>query len=392
MSKDDLRKIEPPLLNAFLELMALESGQPHKGIDFSSWLLLVDTLNSGYGFNSKEELLFICKKLWLKPFHRSSTVVNEDVLTNIIEKNLEVYAGIVEDNSKGKREDEKKRTDPPKPKIDSRNEKQNLPEKHPEPNQPWVEKDDTVTGTLSLLLTDYSSDDTPKAGDEDQHRDLFNSKTYVLEKKYLPVSERFIEQTIRSLRFRSKGIGIPVIDIAATVEQVAKQGYVEDWEKGEEDGFVTRWTLMIDTGGSMSPFQDLCNAIVHSVNNSSMKNEGDVYYFTNVASRNIYLNADQTRIMPMRQLSEGSPRNILIISDAGAARGEFRQQRVDRTYEMLYRLRRHRVAWLNPIPMSRWKNTSAAKIASYVKMFEPGNDNSDTLGNIVQVLKAKKFA
>src|SRR5688572_12623320 len=81
-------EIELPLYNAFMELMRLEKGQPNKGIDPGSYLQLIDVLHKGYALNSKEELIFFCKKLWLKPFHRGNAAITEQVLENVLLSNL----------------------------------------------------------------------------------------------------------------------------------------------------------------------------------------------------------------------------------------------------------------------------------------------------------------
>ena len=55
---------------------------------------------------------------------------------------------------------------------------------------------------------------------------------------------------------------------------------------------------------------------------------------------------------------------VLIVSDAGAARGNRDVVRADRTADFLRTLRRTNpwVAWLNPVPLDRWEGTTAAEV------------------------------
>ncbi|MFN8397092.1 MAG: VWA domain-containing protein, partial [Bacteroidia bacterium] len=62
---------------------------------------------------------------------------------------------------------------------------------------------------------------------------------------------------------------------------------------------------------------------------------------------------------------------VVVLSDAGAARGNMDRHRIRETGEFLRRLRLRcrRVAWLNPLPSVRWAGTSAGQIAESVPMF-----------------------
>ncbi|MCF6405862.1 hypothetical protein L3C95_23385 [Chitinophaga filiformis] len=381
-----------PLQNAFLEIMRIEKGMPHKGVDLSSYLLLIDTLKNGYGLNSREELLFLCKKLWLKPFHLKSNVLNEQVLEEILDRHLGIYAQqdiAVSHDTKAARTEETKTTNSEK---EAKAPITETGKDDTGSNQESQKTTETViaeeTGELNFYISEVE-DDTAAATTDRNYNHLFRKKNYTFDNRYLPVSRRFIEQTIRSLRYKVPGTGRPTVDIPATVEEVARKGYFNEWKLTEEDGFVTRWTLLIDHEGSMIAFKDLADAVVESATTGNIKNEGDVFYFRNYPSEYLFTNPEHTRSVKLRKLINSPSRNILIISDAGAARGYYSEDRVRKVFRMLYQLRSHRIAWLNPLPEQRWKGTSAEKISSYVKMFEPGNDNSDHMGNIIQFFKTK---
>ena len=81
-----------PLLEVFQELRQLESQMQHQSADTESYLELVDMLRKGYFLQSREQLYFLCEKLWLKPFHNDRYPVNARILRQLIDKALLTYA------------------------------------------------------------------------------------------------------------------------------------------------------------------------------------------------------------------------------------------------------------------------------------------------------------
>jgi uncharacterized protein with von Willebrand factor type A (vWA) domain len=147
--------------------------------------------------------------------------------------------------------------------------------------------------------------------------------------------------------------------------------------------------MLFDRGGSMVAFHNLQDALTEAIIKGTIKNEGDIFYFRNIARNILFTTPEQAHAVQFDDIVKGPRRNILVVSDAGAARGTFNEDRVQNTYTMLFHLRKHRIAWLNPLPKERWKNSSASVIARFVNMFEAGNDYSDDLGNIVRLFKSK---
>ncbi len=380
-------KIELPLYKTFTALMALEKNEEHNGIDAKAYLLLTDTIQKGYCLNNFGELLFLCEKLWLKPFHLMPHPVNKNVLLNLLKENLKVYSIELADEKKNidnKEKSGKKNTDGKKNQVGS------VVSAAPAKETFLLNTHDLKQPQTELYL--MIADDHGTAGSQmgrQEVSDIFINKNYFLNYKHLPVSPRFLEQTFRSLRYSTKGKGKKNIDLESSIQQIAKQGYFTNWQYKEDDSFITKWTLFIDHDGSMIAFDDLIKVVINAAFNGSMINEGEVYYYKNYPANYLYSNEQHTRSVPFSDFANGNRKNILIISDAGAARGWFSQERVLRTFTMLYKLRYHRIAWLNPMPKQRWRNSSAEKIAQLVNMFELGNDNSDGLGNIVRSLKSK---
>ncbi|RFS26926.1 hypothetical protein DVR12_03830 [Chitinophaga silvatica] len=387
--------IEIPLQQSFFELMKLEANQSRRGIDLDSYLLLIDTWKRGYGLSTKEELIFLCKKIWLKPFHKGNHKINERVLEEILDRNLRNY--IVAEVLKPEITSDIQTNNPIDDSLDNTTQKEDnlndiLKSKSKAEENKIQNKieEQQQEGELSLYISSKQSEGNKQIGTKN-FNNLFSDRQYTLNNKYLPVGSRFIEQSIRSLRYKVKGIGYPVIDIPSTVRAVANKGYFRDYKYHDQGGFVTRWTLLIDHQGSMVAFKDLIDAFVQCATAGGLKNEGEVLYFRNYPDDHLFTNPERTRSIKLNALASRNPGNILIISDAGAARGYYNEERIKNVNWLLYRLRRHKIAWLNPVPKKRWKGTSADEISNLVKMFEVGTETSDTLGSMVSFYKGKSL-
>jgi hypothetical protein len=376
-----------PLYESFIQLMQLESGELHRGIDAPSYLLLLETLNNGYFLNTKEELVLLCKKLWLKPFHTNEHPVNEQVLETIVLRNIST-ARINETPSASQQAGKADTPIRSEHNTSTEDPGTDLPSDLPAAPPP-VEYRPQYRAKLSISIEEGSSDSKVTQGD---YTHYFKERNFTFNNRYQPLSGRSMEQTIRSLRYRVKGTGRKVLDIEATVADSSKKGFFDQLSFREEDDFITRWTLAFDRGGSMLPFHGFQDHLLQVIKKGTIENKGDLFYFRNTISESVFLNEERTSSIPVGSLAASQQKNILIVSDAGAARGNWIQQRVVETCRMLHTLRRHRVAWLYPLPKERWANTSAQEIARFVNMFEPGNNFSDDFGNIVRFFKSKIVA
>jgi hypothetical protein len=83
-----------------------------------------------------------------------------------------------------------------------------------------------------------------------------------------------------------------------------------------------------------------------------------------------------------------SDTSVLIISDAGAARGHRTQERIRAITRFLFQLKRYTslIAWLNPMPEERWLGSSAEVIAQMVPMYQMDNIG---LSNAVDIVRGQ---
>lgn len=129
-----------------------------------------------------------------------------------------------------------------------------------------------------------------------------------------------------------------------------------------------------DREGSMIPFRPIIESLFNTVEPKQFA-EVNRYYFRNCPRDFVYLQPKGTEVLTLERLPLKRQHTVLvIISDAGAARGGYNPQRVEMTQALLNKLQLHVKAlfWLNPIPSIRWTGTTAAEIYKLLegRMFE----------------------
>jgi hypothetical protein len=203
---------------------------------------------------------------------------------------------------------------------------------------------------------------------------------YRFRRDYFPVTSRQMKQSWRFLRLPVRE-GVPTeLDIKATITQVSREGIFSTPVLRPRRYNRADLLLLIDQKGSMVPFHPLCRQLIETAIRDGKLRQVNVYYFQNCPQKdekkeNYLLFRQATLFQPisLRELSITLDRRtvVLIVSDAGAARGWLDRDRIEETEKFLARLQplvRYR-AWLNPMPSDCWKGTSAAAIARTIPMF-----------------------
>ena len=180
-----------------------------------------------------------------------------------------------------------------------------------------------------------------------------------------------------------------VLDIRATVDHAARQGFylAPVWRRREQNH--AHLILLVDHGGSMVPFHRFSRDLVQTAQEDADLGQVEVYTFHNVFGERL----DDPVAGGARGLGEilagcDTETSILLVSDAGSARGGRNIERIFATVEALAKLRRStpRVAWLNPMPVDRWAGSSAQWISLVVPMFAM---DPDGFSNAVDVLRGQ---
>jgi uncharacterized protein with von Willebrand factor type A (vWA) domain len=192
---------------------------------------------------------------------------------------------------------------------------------------------------------------------------------------FLDATEREMAQGWRRIRQLTR-LGAKVeFDWDATVQLIAQQGFFSDVVI--RPARVNRATLhvLVDSEGSMAPFHPISELLVQSLERGSKFHYLEVLYFHDLPGKNLYrtprLNGPVDRAQWSRTLDLMFS-HVLVISDAGAARGHLDDQRVAQSKNRYghLRSRSRNLAILNPMPKDRWNETSAAPLAFHIPMFE----------------------
>lgn len=188
-----------------------------------------------------------------------------------------------------------------------------------------------------------------------------------------PITQRQMRQAWRRFR-RSARSGPPIeLDIEATLDRVTRIGFLDAPVLVPRRINQASALLLVDREGSMVPFHGMARLLVAAAQHDARMRLALPLYFHDVPGDNLYrdpgmLNAVDTRaLLEGRQpgLAVNARTALVVISDAGAARGRLDAARVAATRDFVARAQAsglRRLIWLNPLPAERWVGSSAAAI------------------------------
>ena len=218
---------------------------------------------------------------------------------------------------------------------------------------------------------------------------LVKSDRFLLKHEYFPITPRQMKQSWRYLRRLERSGKATELDIKATVNQISRQGFLL------KPVFVaprinrTQLLLLIDYDGSMLPFHRLADLLAETVQQAGKLGKTSIYYFQNCPLEYLYHDPYHQKAELISQILpklDAKWTVALIFSDAGALRGGLSSKRIKLTADFLEQLRQqvNYLAWLNPMPHSRWKGTSAGEIACLVPMFEVSSQGFQETINVLR--------
>jgi uncharacterized protein with von Willebrand factor type A (vWA) domain len=207
--------------------------------------------------------------------------------------------------------------------------------------------------------------------------------SFLFTNDFMPLSSREMQQGWRYLRDSGEKSSSDELDVEATTSRMAENGFFSDLIYLPETlKLDTHLVILIDRRGSMVPFHQLCDQIVAAALENRSRIKPEVYYFYNCPKEYVYSQANLSTAVELPKLYATMQKrrtHVLIISDAGAARGNRNTYRLNQTMQFLKGnestisqsssplypglLRcAHSVAWLNPMPRHRWSNSTALDI------------------------------
>jgi len=207
---------------------------------------------------------------------------------------------------------------------------------------------------------------------------------------YGPVSRRFLAYGWRRLRRLVADGPADLLDVNETVRQTARLGVYRGPVFRRRARNAARLLLLLDQNGSMTPFHRLGRDLIESAQTDGALAGVNVFFFHDVPSQMLYADPHLTRPAEREAVLAGdcdADTSVLIVSDAGAARGEtVQRERVRATAGALQRIRRSTVllAWLNPLPDARWTGTTAEYVSRLVPQFALNEDGFSRAIDVVR--------
>jgi hypothetical protein len=191
------------------------------------------------------------------------------------------------------------------------------------------------------------------------------------ERNFLPYTERPLQVYWRSLKNVVFEPDYEKIDINACVEYISEKGILSQLFYEKKLKNVTELVTIIDIEGSMRIFRWLSNQLI-SIMSSELLNE--IYYCDNLPLPYLYKEKKLVNEIEWEKFYKSKLKNkyVIIISDAGAVKGNYNSSRIGATKVMLAQINQYakNVVWLNPMPYYRWQTSSAVEISKYVQMYD----------------------
>ena len=373
------------LLPLFHELR--KQGVP---LGISEYLLALKSIREGIGIEDIDRLERFLKLLWAKSqedreiFHLKFT----ELVKPRLNKPIKIATKTNEDNPI------KDNINKPIKNLSTLNDNQTeqSTQTKPETKNSTEQQDNISTSSSSdLSLTNFFSAKHISKQFTDK------KDTYKEVKKYkfiprLPISQRDMTISWRNLRsLQREGIA-EELDVQGTINDICKVGFFHRPVLQARRRNQVKLVLLIDSEGSMSPFNLLIKALQESIEKGGLLGKISTYYFHDCPEIYFYKKPNLTQTCLIEDVLSEQVRDnsVLIVSDAGAARRTYDGQRLKETKAFIKQLRQYTYlyAWLNPVPQPRWKTTTAEEIAEFVPMYPLDRQG---LNDIVKILLGHPF-
>jgi uncharacterized protein with von Willebrand factor type A (vWA) domain len=154
-------------------------------------------------------------------------------------------------------------------------------------------------------------------------------------------------------------------DVDATVAEHTRRGFLLEPVFLPSRRNLARLLVLIDSSESMAAWRHMHPLIAESLRRSQLAHTA-LYHFDNVPQDEFYEQETLSRAVDVEAALKQHPAcALLIVGDAGAARGRLDRERVRQTRTFVNAVKHvwHPVAWLNPMPPARWRDTTAAATA-----------------------------
>jgi uncharacterized protein with von Willebrand factor type A (vWA) domain len=207
------------------------------------------------------------------------------------------------------------------------------------------------------------------------------------------VSKRELTIMWRRLRRLSRRGAPRELDIQATIHEQCRQGVLSRAVLRPARQNTAGLVVLADISPSMAPWHPFLQTLSDSFGLGNLC-AFDLLYYSNLPRKWLFRTAsldERIRFDDVARQHAGLP--MLIVSDAGAARGQFSPRRVAQTADFLDLAARHfrPIVWLNPMPRTRWHGTSADALVGQPKLSVLPLEKN-TLIRAIDVLRGERTA
>ena len=349
-------KLEQLPLREIFNSLRQRHGFP---LGVEEYLVVVQSLQAGFGLASRAELEQLCCTLWAKSPQESKLIhrLFQQMWMQLEDKPKTSLS----DDSQGENKHDFSQEIDPGDRSEST------------PSNEFPDNTDTEFAESTAVTLEEEPVQVVKAvRNQTSDSSLIRPRHSLLD-DYFPVTKRQMKQSWRYLR-RLVREGVPTeLDVEATVAKSIRQGILLEPVLIPPRVNRTDLLLLIDREGSMVPFHALSRQLLETATRGGRLRQTRVFYFHDYVDEYIYRHP---ALIDAQHLDEmlaeaGERAAILIISDGGAARSSFDKIRVERTQAWIEQLQKSAkyLAWLNPMPSDSWQHTTAGEIAQMLPMF-----------------------
>lgn len=182
----------------------------------------------------------------------------------------------------------------------------------------------------------------------------------------VPIPQVVFQRSWRTLRRPIADVRLTELDVLATVERIGREGLFSDVVTRPISQKKAELLLLVDDSNAMLPFTPVIEPLIQLVLNRRIS-PALIYRFNQYPSNYLYQWQYPLRGVPLGKVLGRLHQQrtvVIILSEAGAASPLYHQERAIGTGKFLERLLPcvREILWLNPLPQSRWVDTTAETI------------------------------
>ncbi len=173
------------------------------------------------------------------------------------------------------------------------------------------------------------------------------------------------------------------LDIDLTIDKTAKEGGEIELVFAKSRKNAIRLLLLMDTGGSMAPYADLCERLFSAAVQSEHFKDLKYFFFHNCVYQDLYEDLWNAKPIPTEKViaTYHSGYKVIFVGDARMGPGELFDKYgcIDYYYsneiagaDWLKRIKNHYEysVWLNPTPKEYWRHPTVDAISRLFPMYE----------------------